>query len=275
MKLPTLNILIADDQEEIRTLTSHQLTRAGHRVVAVANGMEAVKAAQQVRFDVALLDEEMPVMGGVEAARGIRQQASESVPSPLLVAVTANATAQDRERLLAVGFDHVVGKPFRLEALDSIFAGVPANASETIHPHGSVAADEDPIDVLSRRVNGDRNLMRKLTASFLRDLPSRMNSLRRALKRGDAGEVGALAHALKGTVAIFGASQARARSEELQNLGRSGDLQPAHSVFESLQADVAQLERKLRGYAKPAKVVQRAKGRSRPQPSGRRTKKQK
>jgi len=169
----------------------------------------------------------------------------------------------------------VVGKPFRLEALDSILAGVPTAASEAIHPHGSEATDEDPIDVLSRRVNGDRNLMRKLTASFLRDLPSRMISLRRALKRGDAGEVGALAHALKGTVATFGASQARARSEELQNLGRSGDLQPAHSVFESLQADVAQLERKLRGYAKSAKAAQRAKGRSRPQPSDRRRKKRK
>jgi two-component system, sensor histidine kinase and response regulator len=266
--MPTLNILLALHEEEIRTLASQQLTRAGHRVVAVADGREAIKAAQQVRFDVVLLDEQMSITSGIDAARAFRQLASDSNPVPLLVAVTENATKQDRDRLRAAGFAEVLSKPFRVEALNEILPGLPARMMDVTAPDAPDGRDENPIEVLSRRVNGDQNLMRKLIASFLRDLPSRMSSLKLALQRGDAVEVGALAHALKGSVSIFGASQALTRSEELQNLGRKGDLEPAHRLLKSLQDDIAQLERKLRGYAQPAKVARRTKARKRARPRG-------
>ncbi len=271
-KAPSFNILLADDQEDIRALTSHQLTRAGHRVVAVADGREAISAAQQLRFDVVLLDEQMPVMSGVEAARAFRKQASASNPVPLLVALTGNTAAEDRARLRAAGFDVVLGKPFRLEALAEILSGLPAGATEAALLDGADDGEESPIEVLSRRVNGDKNLVRKLIASFLRDLPSRMNSMKRALIGGDAAKVGALAHALKGSVSIFGASQARARSEELQNLGRSGDLQPARTVFEFLKDDVAKLGQKLRRYTRPRKIARRAKASGRRRSRGRQRK---
>ncbi len=264
--MPTLNILLALDQEEIRALASHQLTRAGHRVVGVADGREAIKAAQQVRFDVVLLDEHMPVISGADAARSFREQASESNPAPLLVALAGNASAQDRERLRTAGFDEVVGKPFCVEALNEILTGLPARATDVYAWDAPDGRDENPIEVLSRRVNGDGKLMRKLIASFLRDLTPRMKSLKHALKRGDAAEVGALAHALKGSVSIFGASQARARSEELQNLGRKGHLHPAHRLLRFLKDDIAQLERKLRGYARPAKSARHVKAKKRTRP---------
>lgn len=262
-----LSILLADDQEDLRTLTSHQLTRAGHRVVAVADGRDAIKAVQQVRFDVVLLDEQMPIVSGVDAARALRQQGSQSNPVPLLVAVTGNATDPDRERLRAAGFDAVLAKPFRLEALNEILAGLPALTPDEILKHDS-ADQDDPIAVLTGRVNSDEKLMRKLIASFLRDLPSRMNSLKQAIKRGDAAEVASLAHALKGSVSIFGASQASGKAEELQNLGRKGDLHLAHRLFEFLKDDVAKLERKLRGYAEPAKAARFVKASRRTRPRG-------
>jgi len=212
--MPTLTILLALDEEEIRTLASHQLMRAGHRVVGVGDGREAIKAAQQVRFDVVLLDEQMPVAGVIETARAFRQLSSDSNPVPLLVAVTSNASDQDRERLRAAGFDEVLTKPFRMEALSEILSRLSARTTDVSAPDAADGRDENPVEVLSRHVNGDKNLMQKLIASFLRDLPPRMISLKLALKRGDAAEVGSLAHALKGSVSIFGASQARARSEE-------------------------------------------------------------
>jgi len=255
--MPTLNILLADAQEEVRALVSGQLTQAGHRVVAVANGREAVTAAQQVRFDVALLDEEMRVMDGIETARPFRKRRVDASRPRLLVAVTSNTTAQDRERLLAAGFDEVIGKPFRLETLEAILDRL-SRESSVARPEVETF-EENPIDVLARRVNNDEKLMRKLITSFLRDLPSRMNSLASALKRGDTERVGSLAHALKGSVSIFGCSAARGRAEELQNLGRNGDLSAARGVLESLKDEVAKLERKLRRYAPPARPAPRAK----------------
>ncbi|HXX44850.1 MAG TPA: response regulator [Candidatus Acidoferrales bacterium] len=266
--MPILNILLALDQEEIRTLASQQLTRAGHRVVAVADGREAIKAAQQVRFDVVLLDEDMPIMGGVDAARALGRLASDSNPVPLLVAVTGSATDQDCARLRAAGFDEVLSKPLRLEVLDKVLSRLPAHGTGATITEVPDGHDENPIKALSHRVNGDENLMRKLVASFLHDLPPRMSSLKLALKRGDAAEVGALAHALKGSVSIFGASEARARSEELQNLGRKGDLEPAHRLLKFLQDDIAQLERKLRRYTQPAKASRRARVSRRARPRG-------
>ena len=257
-KTRKLSILFADDQEEIRALTTHQLARFGHKVLAVASGKEAIKAVQRGGFDVVLLDEEMPAMSGVEVAQEIRERASGLSRPPLLVAVTANTAAQDRERLLAAGFDEVMGKPFRLEAFDAILDGLTANASALTIPREVEGPDEDPVEVLSHRVNGDKKLMRKMIHIFLCDLPSRMNSLRRALRRGDAHELATQAHALKGTVSIFGAPQARARSQQLQDLGRSGDVQPARRVYELLEQDIAKLEEKLKGYMPLAKAAGRS-----------------
>src|SRR6516162_1515922 len=112
--MKAMKILFADDQEDIRTLTTHQLERSGHTVLTVPNGKEALEAAQREKFDVLLLDEEMPAMSGTQVARMIRAQEAASGGRVFLVALTGNNTAQDRERLLAAGFDAVVGKPFRL-----------------------------------------------------------------------------------------------------------------------------------------------------------------
>jgi CheY-like chemotaxis protein len=266
-KRRTLSILFADDQEEIRTLTTHQLVRSGHKVRAVASGKEALKAVQRGRFDVVLLDEEMPGMSGVEVARAVREQASGSRQPPLLVAVTANSTAQDRERLLAAGFDEVVGKPFRLEAFNVILDGLAAHACALRSSREVEVPEEDPVEALSQRVSGDKKLMKKLIHRFLCDLPSRMNSLRRAVRRGDAHGLATHAHALKGTVSIFGAAQARARSQELQDLGRNGELGPAQRVYELLKEDITKLEEKLKGYTQPTKAARRARGGKRP-PAG-------
>ena len=69
-------VLLADDQSEIRMLTADQLQRNGHHVVAVANGQEALAALQREVFDVALLDEDMPMMTGPEVLKAIREKST-------------------------------------------------------------------------------------------------------------------------------------------------------------------------------------------------------
>jgi len=268
-----MKILFADDQEDIRTLTTHQLERSGHKVLTVTNGKEALKAAQGEMFDVLLLDEEMPAMTGVQVAHAIREKEAASGGHAFLVAVTGNNTVQDRDRLLAAGFDAVVGKPFRMEALNNLFRGM-----ETLRNSSAGAieqdapVDTDPILVLSQRVNGDKQLMKQMINTFLHDLPGRLASLRKAVQRKDAPELATQAHALKGTLSIFGAPQAHARAQELQDLGRSGDLRRAGQVHDLLKEEIANLEENLRGYAQQASGAPRSKGAKPQRPAGNRHK---
>ncbi len=243
-----MRILLADDQNEIRMLTTLQLQRSGHQVVPVANGREALEAAQRESFDVVLLDEDMPLMSGLEALRAIREL-HKTAGSPSIIALTGYNSDADRERLLHAGFDSVIGKPFRLEALDSLLRDAPRDLSPTAQAVPSLESPQTPVVNLLDRVAGDEKLAGKMIATFLRDTPKRMADLEKALKQKNGASLASLAHALKGSVSIFGAAAARDSSEKLQDLGRSGDLRGASKLFQQLKEAIAELEQNLRGYA--------------------------
>ena len=242
-----VRVLLAEDQQEIRLLTALQLERRGHRVVSVANGEEALKALAREPFDIVLLDQDMPGMTGLEAMRAIRERHSEFGPM-LLIALTGYNSEPDRDRLLAAGFDRVIGKPFRLDALDRIVRGP---AGEMPPP---AEIDESPAKPASMahlldRLGGDGKLARQMVATFLRDTPKRVAGIESSLRQKNAEKLTSLAHALKGSVAIFGAARARDCAEKLQDLGRAQDFQGSASVYKQLKEEIAKLEANLRGYA--------------------------
>jgi CheY-like chemotaxis protein len=100
-------------------LASKQLLRLGFRVTVVANGQEAVNTLGKERFDLVLMDCQMPVMHGLEATRLIRQLASDAARVPI-VAMTANAQSADREECLAAGMDDYLSKPASLADLRGV-----------------------------------------------------------------------------------------------------------------------------------------------------------
>jgi signal transduction histidine kinase/CheY-like chemotaxis protein len=248
----SVRILLADDQDEIRALTTHQLERSGHHVVAVSNGQEAIDAFTHEPFDVILLDEDMPVMTGPQALKLIRAQEKPFAAKPLVVALTGYNSDPDRERLLNAGFDSVIGKPFRLEALDALLRRAPLHREPApvpqtpSAPHGQT---ETPVETLLARVAGDEKLAGKTIATFLRDTPKRIAALQKALQSNDAATVASVAHALKGSISIFGAPVAVDYSRQLQDSARMNDLRAASGLFRQLQEEIAKLEANLRGYA--------------------------
>ena len=245
-----LRILLAEDQDEIRMLTTHQLERNGHKVVAVSNGQEALDAARDSRFDVILLDEQMPMVGGVEAAHKIRRESVNATKRSYLVALTGNNTDEDHQRLRSEGFDFVLGKPFRLSALNDLFRR--STPSDRLSPP-SAGAPEDSEQFagfpgLLERVGGDKKLLQQMIRTFLKDTPKRMSSLQRQIRRKNSQEVAALAHAILGSSAIFGASEATKLAKQIQALGREAAFSQARQVYELLKEEIADLERNLRGY---------------------------
>jgi CheY-like chemotaxis protein len=111
-----LHILVAEDNTINQRLITLLLTKMGHTVDVVENGARAVDAIGTSRYDIAFIDVQMPVMGGLEAAAEIcRLHTRDSRPP--LVALTANALVGDREKCLAAGMDGYLTKPLRTASL--------------------------------------------------------------------------------------------------------------------------------------------------------------
>jgi len=242
-----MRVLLADDQNEIRLLTAHQLERNGHHVVAVANGQEALDALQKESFDVALLDEDMPLMTGLQALKAIRER-EDKFSALIVIALTGYNSEPDRQRLLHAGFDSVIGKPFRLDALEALLQGAAesVSAAPTVAPRAVV---KSPWEIVLDRVAGDEQLARKMVLTFLRETPPRMAGIQKALTKKSGARLASFAHALKGSVSIFDAHGARECAEKLQDLGRANSFTEATGLYSQLKEEIAHLEENLRGYA--------------------------
>ena len=114
--LPSLRILIAEDAPSSRMLLRMILTKQGHRVDDVDNGQKALDALLSTEYDIAILDVQMPVMDGLEAAEALRASHGPMTDLPL-IALTAQVLDEEVERIRASGFDKVLGKPFMEEDL--------------------------------------------------------------------------------------------------------------------------------------------------------------
>ncbi len=113
-----MRIMLAEDNPVNQLVAVKLLGKHGHHIKVVSTGMEAVQACDQEEFDLILMDEQMPVMDGVEAVRQIRaREAVSGARRTAIVALTASAMKGDRERFLAAGMDGYLAKPFSAEEL--------------------------------------------------------------------------------------------------------------------------------------------------------------
>ena len=120
-RLAPLRVLVAEDNPTNQHVLTAYLAMAGHAVRVVGNGLEAVEAMAESAFDLVILDIQMPVMDGLAAARRIRALDGPAAGVPIL-ALTANALGDERERYRAAGMDDYVAKPIAADALDAAIA---------------------------------------------------------------------------------------------------------------------------------------------------------
>lgn len=112
-----IRILLAEDNLVNQKIAVRMLEKRGWEVVAVNNGREAVEAVGKTRFDLILMDDQMPEMSGVEATNIIRTEEKQTGLHVPIIAMTANAMSGDREKYLAVGMDSYISKPIDRELL--------------------------------------------------------------------------------------------------------------------------------------------------------------
>jgi two-component system, sensor histidine kinase and response regulator len=125
-----LRVLVAEDNLVNQRLIVRLLEKRGHSVQVAVNGLEALQALNKARFDLVLMDMQMPEMGGIEATAAIRQSEKHSASHTPIVALTASAMQGDREKCLAIGMDGYLAKPIRPLELDKLLESHIARRAE-------------------------------------------------------------------------------------------------------------------------------------------------
>jgi len=252
-----LRILVTEDTEINRELVSELLTKRGHSVITAADGIEALATLEQNSFDVVLMDEEMPRMNGLDATRAIRKMENSTGRHLRIVGFTGNATDEDARRCLNAGMDAFIAKPVHMDKLYQVVESqteAPQQISQTESaPDVPLPAstkqpapeDERAAMHLDRATGGSKKLQRSLIKTFLADAPKTLSRIRLAIAKKDAPKLASAAHALKGSIAIFGEAKAVAMARGLEAMGRSGHLFNAGPQFRALESEFARIKQEL------------------------------
>jgi signal transduction histidine kinase/DNA-binding response OmpR family regulator len=225
-----LAVLLAEDNIVNQQVALGLLTRRGHTVVVVPNGLEAVQALQRQRFDVVLMDLQMPVMGGIEATQLIRANEAGGPGRTRIVAMTAHALEGDRERCIAAGMDGYIAKPIDPDVFYAVLEdeGTPAPAVQTPTPDTSGSLD---LELLKRRLSSDEALIRTVLRLFLEDAPGQLDALAAAVRAGHAPAIHEKAHAVKSVAGNISAIPLFAAARTLEHMAAEGDLSDVESAW--------------------------------------------
>ncbi len=235
-----LHILLAEDNPINQRLATVLLEKKGWRVTAVPNGAAALRAFVPERFDVILMDVQMPELDGLEATRRLRQKEAAGARRVPVIGLTAHAMQGDREKCLEAGMDDYVAKPIRPEILYLAIERCLRGESATVQESTAV----DITDALAA-VDGDRKFLRELADQLINDFPWQVTELRNALAERDAKKLERLAHSLKSVVGIFGARLAVELSQELEWLGEREKLEEAPKVLQKLEQELEKVKSAL------------------------------
>lgn len=242
-----LRVLLAEDNPVNQKVAARLLEKRGHAVKVAGNGREALAALEKETFDLVLMDVQMPEMDGFEATTAIRAQEKEGGGHLRIIAMTAHAAKEDRERCLAAGMDHYVPKPIQPQEL---FEAVEASrAASPGAPLGSeVNRDRDGVidrAAILEQFGGDEKLYREVVDLFLADSATRLSELQGALARGDASALERASHALKGMVGHFTTQGAYQEARQLEEMSREGNLENVSVVCGALEREIARLQQAL------------------------------
>jgi PAS domain S-box-containing protein len=230
-----LHVLVAEDNPVNRRVLVKFLERLGCRAQCAADGAEAVRRFREQPFDLVLMDVQMPVMDGVEAAARMREVERERGARTPIAALTAHALAGDRERLLAAGMDEHLPKPVSFAALARLLARLcPAGLSSEPAPEGDCGAppqrppreDSAPFDLEAALAmcGEDHALLEQLVATFLRTARGEWLRIEQAYAAGDGAALARAAHSLKGGALAIAARPLAALAERLEERARAGEL---------------------------------------------------
>ena len=281
-------VLVVEDNPVNLTVVNKLLRRFGLTCEAARDGAEALEALLKERYDLILMDVQMPVMDGFQATGEIRRREREQGLAHIpILAMTANAMSGDREKCLAAGMDDYLSKPIRpadLKSLlrhwlpmpevispDSQFVAISAPAPDTpdcpADPQPDVAPASPNLSpppmndapILNRQVLDDLfDLMEDefflLLEEYLDSAPKLLGAIEQAVLARDAEALVLPAHSLKSSSANVGAMRVSSFSKELEFQARNGDLASSDQALKGIQDAYREAEQAMAKIVKEQKL---------------------
>jgi CheY-like chemotaxis protein/HPt (histidine-containing phosphotransfer) domain-containing protein len=253
-----VRILLVDDSHANRSVALGMLKKLGLSADTTENGEQALAALERGKYDLVLMDCQMPVMDGYEATRRIRAFEGEAGKIPV-VAMTANAMFGDREECLEAGMDDHIAKPVsRAELVEALNRWLPQAASEeasaTCEAFPKQVRSDAPEETVWNRAfmlevcDGDEKMAEEVGAEVLNEMPAELADLSEALSGKKMEVVKRRAHAIKGLAGIVGADAMRASALELEEAARADDWPGAAVLAARLEGEFERLRKAMHAY---------------------------
>jgi len=249
------HILLAEDYPANQQLARLQIEDAGYRLTIAENGQEAITACDNCRFDLVLMDIQMPELDGFEATRRIRAESSLCRDVPI-VGMTANGASSTKKACLEAGMNDVITKPIRRDPFRRAIAkwlAPKGDRSSTVEPACEVPRDpasEAPPDAApmnweeaSREFGGNCALLGAAVGQFLAHVEAQTLLLREALAAEDCETLRREAHKIRGGAANLTAMPLAAAAERLESLAELGDCRDAAGAVAAIESGFRELKR--------------------------------
>ncbi len=250
----SFRILIVEDSPTNQEVALSILRKLGFDADIASNGSEAIESLKKARYDIVFMDCQMPVMDGYQATREIRTTDPKIFdPHIPIVAMTANAMKEDREKCLAIGMDGYASKPIDpaivMEILNRWGAGAQGNVNVETKPKPDDRENAFREHEFLDRLMGDLVLGKKIIRKFSEEVAGQMQSLKTALKNGD-GAAARLAHSIKGASSNIGAAKLQKTAADMERLCKEGKTGEAAGLYPELERELGELNKILldKGY---------------------------
>jgi len=254
--LPGLTVLLVEDIPINMQVARLMVSALGCDVIEATNGEEALAAIEKQRPDFVLMDCQMPVMDGYTACRTQRAREMRAGSEPLtIIALTANALDDDRQRCIDAGMDDFVSKPFSKQTLLAAIARcglfdkvaeatlAPAPAPEaTLLPaaHEQPTLDAAALDqIADLDPDGDGSLVVEIIETYVDNAQSLIGELGEAWLSKDAARATAASHSLKSSSANVGAKRLAGICSSIEQNARAGDLDDDAQLIDNAKAEFA------------------------------------
>ncbi len=233
-----VRILLVEDYVINQTVAVRQLKKLGYRADVVDDGLAALKVLELGRYDIVLMDCQMPELDGYEATAEIRSREATGRHTPI-IAMTANAMMGDREKCIAAGMDDYITKPIQADDLKRVLEQWSPQSAKKAGANLGASAQETlpPVDKerLLDAVSDDGHISPEFVEFYRNQMSEELDKLRIAIRSDSAEEVIRLAHGCAGMNANCGMLAVVAPLRELERMGREGHLDDAELMADQVK----------------------------------------
>ncbi|MGV0024634.1 GAF domain-containing protein [Phormidesmis priestleyi] len=235
-KAAKLKILLVEDNTVNQKVTLNQLKNLGYTADVAANGQEALHMIEKIPYNLVLMDCQMPILDGYGATQAIRRslqvthKGSPARQRTIVIALTANALREDRDRCLAAGMDDYLSKPISKEKLHEKLT----HWGEVLEQNDGVRSLTIDWDHLHQISDGNTDFEQELLQIFVIDAQDHLNTAQSALATGDHKAVARAAHHLKGASANVGLTEMQTIASKLEYQSQQQNLTDAPQWLSAL-----------------------------------------